>query len=536
MVFHTQIASIMEVLANAAVAEVCKLVDDDYAVFRLEITQSQKENRALRRKLQLLEMKMTRERVLASPSSVKILDRYRGMARGEGHLTGGHRSFVKPAGHNTWRDDQPITVDEGSGTSTQQVIVIESADTEAAGPGVKQERSEGEEDPRHSRDIQTEVAGAHPVATEVPSAAPAPPRTRGNITEVSGTPNAVLKPETDTETLTVTHRLLHTGSDHRSDPERLGLGRPGCPPAPASEYLPVFHQSQRTDHSRDDGDTLNTGSDDPSCSYTTEMDPGNISLGLETQTDLSRGDWNRYSSSVYSEGCLDKKGEVIVVDEVSVKVEGDAPPTWNADCHLGDRHSQGRDFLDYRESLETNLNVTTQSPLHTFRDRDLVSTSMGPSDSHGRILFDQVLNSNNRARAQARGGGATSGNSKKKRFLCMFCNKSFSCSQNVEIHQRVHTGEKPFSCTQCHMRFAQAGHLKRHQMVHTGEKPYSCPQCEKRFSRQDQLKIHLNIHTGERLFAYKRTAGRGSQRGSTSECTSRKTIPLYNIESKHSTQ
>jgi hypothetical protein len=32
---------------------------------------------------------------------------------------------VKPAGHNTWRDDQPITVDEGSGTSTEHIIVIE---------------------------------------------------------------------------------------------------------------------------------------------------------------------------------------------------------------------------------------------------------------------------------------------------------------------------------------------------------------------------------------------------------------------------
>ena len=44
---------------------------------------------------------------------------------GEGHLTRGHRGFVKPAGHNMGRDDQPITVDEGRGTSTQHVIVIE---------------------------------------------------------------------------------------------------------------------------------------------------------------------------------------------------------------------------------------------------------------------------------------------------------------------------------------------------------------------------------------------------------------------------
>ncbi|XP_064781924.1 uncharacterized protein LOC135506472 [Oncorhynchus masou masou] len=203
MVFHTQIASVMEVLANAAVAEICKLVDDDYAVFRLEITQSQKENRVLRRKLQLLELKVARERaertirerVLASrPSNVKILDRYRGMARGEGHLTGGHRSFVKPARDNTWRDDQPVTVDEGSGTSTQHVMVIESTDAEAAGLGVKQERSEGE-DQRHSRDIQTGAVGAHPVATEDPTTTPALPRTRHSITEEEGPELQLVKEE-----------------------------------------------------------------------------------------------------------------------------------------------------------------------------------------------------------------------------------------------------------------------------------------------------------------------------------------------------
>uniref|UniRef100_A0A4W5L948 C2H2-type domain-containing protein n=1 Tax=Hucho hucho TaxID=62062 RepID=A0A4W5L948_9TELE len=206
MVFHTQIASIMEVLANAAVAEICKLVDDDYAVFRLEITQSQKENRTLRRKLQLLELKVARERaertirerVLTSrPSSVKVVDRYR-IARGEGHLTEGYRSIVKPAGHNTWRDDQPITVDEGSGTSNQHVIMIESADAEAAGPGVKLERSEGEEDPQSSRDIQSgAVAGvAPPVVTEDLATAAAPQtRTGRSITEKEEGPEVLLVKE-----------------------------------------------------------------------------------------------------------------------------------------------------------------------------------------------------------------------------------------------------------------------------------------------------------------------------------------------------
>ncbi|XP_071025786.1 uncharacterized protein [Oncorhynchus clarkii lewisi] len=478
VVFHTQIASIMEVLANAAVAEICKLVDDDYAVFRLEVTQSQKENGALRRKLQLLELKKVareraertmRERVLASrPSSVKILDRYRGLARG-------HVSFVKPGGHNTWRDDQPITVDEGSGTSTQHVIVIESAD--AAGPGVKQESSEGEDDPRH---IQT---GVPPVAMEDPITAPAAPRTRHSITEVGGTLNATLKSETDTNNLT-------------------GLGRLGCPPALRSEYLLDGNPSTRMDLSHQDlGDTLQTGND-PSCSYATEMIPGDMPVILDTQTNPMRGDWNRYSSSVYPEGCLDKKGEVIVIDEVTVKVEGAAPLTWNADkTHLGEGHSQGNtsDFLDCRESLETNLTVATHSPLHTLKDHDPLSTPMSPSDS--QYLFDQVLNSNNRARVQARGGGATSGNSKEKRFLCMFCNKGFSSSQKVEIHQRVHTGEKPYSCTQCHMCFTQAGDLKRHQRVHTGVKPFSCTQCHMSFTQAGNLKRHQRVHTGEKSYS-----------------------------------
>ncbi|KAM9530967.1 uncharacterized protein ACWYII_042441 [Salvelinus alpinus] len=514
MLFHTQIASVMEVLANAAVADICKLVDDDYAVFRLEITQSQKENSTLRRKLQQLELKVARERaektirdrVLARrPNSVKIVDRYRGMARG-GHLTGGHRSFVKPAGHNTWNHGHPITV-EGTGTSTQNIIVIESADAEAAdpgvklkwkegeeephhnrdiqtvgvlpvatedpttipaqpwtqrsimesadaeaaGPGVKLEKSEGEEDPPHSRDIQTGLAEAPPVATEDPIITPAQPRTQRSMTEVSGTPNSVLKSETDTESLTVLERL-------------------DCPPAPHSKYLLHGNLSPRTVLShQDSGDALQTGND-PSCSYVTEreMIPGDMPVGLDTQTNPMRGDWNQYCSGVYSEECLDKKGEGLVIDEVTVNVEGDAPLTWNADkTHLGGQ-PQGNtsDFLNYRESLQTNPNVATHYPLHTLRDRDPVSTSMAPSDSHRHILFDQVLNSNDRARAQAQGRGATSGNSKEKRFLCSFYNKGFSYPQNVEIH----TGEKPFSCTQCQMRFAQAGNLKMHLKVHMGER------------------------------------------------------------------
>ncbi|XP_029621684.1 zinc finger protein 189-like [Salmo trutta] len=243
--------------------------------------------------------------------------------------------------------------------------MIESADVEDAGPGVKQETSEGEEDPRHSRNIQTGAAGAPPVATENPTTAQEQSRTQCSIMEVSGTLNTILKSETDTKTLT-------------------GINRLGCPPAPRAEYLLYGNLSPRTVLShRDSGDTLQTVND-PSCSYTTgtEMIPSDMPVVLDTQTNPMKVDWI-----------------------------------------------------------------------------------------------------------------------KEKRFLCMFCNKGFSCLQKVEIHQRVHTGVKPFSCTQCHMSFAQACTLKRHQRVHTGEKPFSCTQCHMCFAQAGDLKRHQRVHTGERPFA-----------------------------------
>ncbi|KAM6977921.1 uncharacterized protein FYW47_002737 [Aplochiton taeniatus] len=48
---HGLLASVIEVLANTAIAEICKVVDDGYAELRLEISQRQKEIDVLRRKL-----------------------------------------------------------------------------------------------------------------------------------------------------------------------------------------------------------------------------------------------------------------------------------------------------------------------------------------------------------------------------------------------------------------------------------------------------------------------------------------------------
>ncbi|KAJ8272834.1 hypothetical protein GJAV_G00093970 [Gymnothorax javanicus] len=72
--FQTQLVSIMEILAKAAVAEINRCVDDSCAVFRLEITQSQREIEALKHKLRVLErelLKTGHRKKVRSPALVE---------------------------------------------------------------------------------------------------------------------------------------------------------------------------------------------------------------------------------------------------------------------------------------------------------------------------------------------------------------------------------------------------------------------------------------------------------------------------------
>lgn len=60
--FQAQIASIMEVLANSAVAEICKLVDDGYAALHAQMERERRrsdtEKDALRHKLREMDVKV----------------------------------------------------------------------------------------------------------------------------------------------------------------------------------------------------------------------------------------------------------------------------------------------------------------------------------------------------------------------------------------------------------------------------------------------------------------------------------------------
>ncbi|XP_054478234.1 uncharacterized protein LOC129110101 [Anoplopoma fimbria] len=88
-------------------------------------------------------------------------------------------------------------------------------------------------------------------------------------------------------------------------------------------------------------------------------------------------------------------------------------------------------------------------------------------------------------------------------FACYVCDRQFTNSTELMVHQKAHTEKKPFKCPICGHAFNKSSELTVHKKIHFGEDGYACTDCGKPCKTMTLLKYHRRTHTGERPYVCK---------------------------------
>ncbi|XP_033959685.1 zinc finger protein 250 [Pseudochaenichthys georgianus] len=431
--FQSQLLSVLEVLSQAAVAEMDRRVEDGCAVLRLEVSRSRRDIELLKRRSEGMEAELRRTRARArrkvcyppaadrfSPGVKVVLNRERQ--------------------HTDWEAEVQ--------SPNQQSLVLQCEDVEPADKPILIKDESAEEDNLISEVEQPPFlhASEHPHVDSFAeryhsSETPADP---GLLVSVIDGYDAF--PEQQLSTRQTEVELVVKQEEQQADENEAAL-----------ESAHIFEAEEG------DGQLWSTNlcRDDvgPSFSYAEHHFETNPSVFPSALEDMG--------PQMHPVG----KSHPVTVNAARVKRR--------ARTFGCKRAQQDEGHLSHNNTVDQSL--IPQHSQHQLRDSAQSEDVTPPSTTSS---FRSNFGLARRIRTPWRTGIG------EKRYSCTFCNKIFMRFSQLKEHLRSHTGEKPFSCVQCGRSFTKQCNLIRHAVVHSGEKPFHCALCGKSFTQRSSLKSH----------------------------------------------
>ncbi|KAG5842118.1 hypothetical protein ANANG_G00174270 [Anguilla anguilla] len=240
--FHTRLTSIMDQLTKVAVAEICGLVDDGYALLHLELARSKKEVEGLKKKLHMMEpwiARGSREGTGHSGGEAPVCSERKldegicGTAEGEFYVGCGMSVGVRRGGEPLSLDNEDTSVQSPGGKSVEmeeerlEMIIIKK---EGMDEDVETSDPQGGLNGNEERAVESDGGERSPIADTLTT----PAVDTEQLTEQHSTRHSVwedsslspaLKAEPEDETLNLHHkgtelnsgRLNSLGNDQKEN-------------------------------------------------------------------------------------------------------------------------------------------------------------------------------------------------------------------------------------------------------------------------------------------------------------------------------